>query len=206
MNGPTHCDLSRKWLSVIGSARYQLCVVARDVGELVDSAGGWMCDRTLAGWDVSVALSEPHDLRPLQILGVTTLLTHQRFASTNDGRATAAIAVAPGIFQNDGHIRDVVLQALAEPAIEVAFWGPSVPGDLHGQLTRRQYRLSDAARAFKAHALTAAAVPGAAVSATEDLYCSAPWHDTSCHGSDDHLVAAPQRQERGVRAFMPRND
>ena len=70
-----------KWLSVISSTRYQLCVVAHDVGELVDLAGGWMCDRALAGWDLSVALPEPHDLRPLQIIGVTTLLSHQRFAS-----------------------------------------------------------------------------------------------------------------------------
>ena len=164
----------RKRLSVISPTRYQLCVVAHDVGELVDLAGGWMCDLTLAGWDVSVALSEPHDLRPLQILGVTTLLTHQRFVSINDGGATASIAVAPGIFDSNDHIRGVVLHALDQPAIEVTFWGPSIPSDLHGQLATRQHRLSGAARAFKAHALAAAAVPDVAISATEDLYSTAP--------------------------------
>jgi hypothetical protein len=50
--------------SEIGNIRYRLCVVARDVSELVDLAGGWMCDRILAGWDVSVSVSEPCDLRP----------------------------------------------------------------------------------------------------------------------------------------------
>ena len=150
-----------------------------DVGELVDLAGGWMCDRILAGWDVSVAVSEPRDLRPLQILGVTTLVTHQRFESITDGGIAASIAVAPGIFENNNHIRSVVLQALDQGAIEVSFWGPSIPSDLHGQLDRRQHRLSGAARAFKAHALAAAAVPGATISATEDLHSTARSYDVS---------------------------
>jgi hypothetical protein len=71
-------------LSGISNIRYRLCVVARDVGELVDLAGGWICDRILAGWDVSVAVSEPRDLRPLQILGVT-LVTQRRLRLINDG-------------------------------------------------------------------------------------------------------------------------
>jgi hypothetical protein len=191
----------RKRLSVISSTRYQLCVVAHDLGELVDLAGGWMCDRTLAGWDVSVALSEPHDPRPLQILGVTSLVTHQRFASINDGGATASIAVAPGIFENNDHIRGEVLQALDQGSIEVTFWGPSIPSDLHGQLDRRQHRLSGAARAFKAHALAAAAIPGATVNATENLYSTARWYDASSRGPDNH-----QREERDVRAVIPRNE
>jgi hypothetical protein len=163
----------------MSSTRYHLCVVARDVSELVDLAGGWMCDRTLAGWDVSVAVSEPRDLRPLQILGVTTVVTHQRFGSINDG--TASIAVAPGIFENNDQIRGVVFQALNQGDIEVTFWGPSIPSDLHGQLDRRQHRLSGAARAFKTHALAAAAVPAAGISATEGLYTTAPWYDASSY-------------------------
>ena len=188
----------RKRLSVISSTRYQLCVVAHDVGELVDLAGGWMCDRTLAGWDVSVALSEPHDLRPLQILGVTTLLTHQRFTSINDGGATTSIAVAPGILENNDHIRAVVLQALDQPATEVTVWGPgpSIPSDLHGQLARRQHRLSGAARAFKAHALAAAAIPDAAINATEHMYGTEPWYDASVDGDDSHRLVAGQPENR----------
>jgi hypothetical protein len=187
---------NRKRVSVISSTRYQLCVVAHDVGELVDLAGGWMCDRTLAGWDISVALSEPLDVRPLQILGVTTLLTHQRFASINEGGANTSIAVAPGIFETNDHIRRVVLQALDQPAIEVTFWGPSIPSDLHGQLARRQHRLSGAARAFKAHALAAAAVRGAAINTTEDLYSTTPWCDASVDGDDSHLLVAGQPENR----------
>lgn len=190
----------RERLSVFSPTRYQLCVVARDIGELVDSAGGWLCDRILAGWDVCVAIAEPCDLRPLQILGVTTLATHQRLGSINDGGITASIALAPGIFENNDHVRDVVLQALHHGAIEVAFWGPLIPNDLHGQLARRHHRLSGAARAFKAHALAAAAVPGATMKTTEYLYSTARWYDT-CNGSDNHHVVAPQRGER----FIPGN-
>jgi hypothetical protein len=169
----------RRKLSVISSTRYQLCVVADDVGELVDSAGGWLCDRMMAGWDVSVAISEAHDLRPLHILGITTLVTHERFASISDGGPTASIAVAPGMFENNHHIREAVHKALSQPATEVTFWGPSIPSDLHSHLTKRQHRLSGAARAFKTHALAAAAIPGATINATENHYSSAPWHDAS---------------------------
>jgi hypothetical protein len=165
---------------VARSTRYQLCVGAQDVGELVDLAGGWMCDRILTGWDVSVAVSEPRDLRPLQILGVPTIVTHQRFGSISDG--TASIAVAPGIFETNEHIRGVVLQALDEDAVEVTFWGPSLPSDLQGRLEKRQHRLSVAARAFKAHALAAAAVPGATVSGTEDIFSSTAWNASSRYG------------------------
>jgi hypothetical protein len=175
--------------------RYQVCVLAHDVVELVDLAGGWMCDRTLAGWDVSVALSEPRDLRPLQILGVTTLVTNQRFASINDGGITASIAIAPGILGNNNHIRGEVLRALDQGAIEVTFLGPSIPSDLGGRLDRRQHRLSGAARAFKAHALAAASVPCATMDATEELYSSARSYDVSVD-DETHRRAAGQRQDR----------
>jgi hypothetical protein len=100
-------------------------VVARDVGEPVDLAGGWMCDRILAGWDVNVDVSEPRDLRPLRILGVT--LAQQRLRLIRDDSATASIAIAPGIFENDNHIRSEVFKALDRGANEVAFVGLRCP-------------------------------------------------------------------------------
>jgi hypothetical protein len=185
-------------LSGISNIRYQLCVVARDVGELVDLAGGWMCDRILAGWDVNVAVSEPRDLRPLQILGVT-LVTQQRLRLINDDSGTASIAITPGIFENNNHIRSEVLEALDQGANEVTFVGPSLPSDLDGRLARRQHRLSGAARAFKAYALAAATVPHATINSTENLYSSAPWYDASAN-HDDHRLAAGQAGDRGEGA------
>jgi hypothetical protein len=170
-------------LSGISNIRYQLCVVARDVGELVDLAGGWICDRILAGWDVSVAVSDPRNLLPLQILGVT-LVTQQRLGLINDGSGATSIAIAPGIFENNNHIRSEVLQALDQGAIEVTFVGPSLPSDLDGRLNRRQHRLSGAARAFKTHALAAATVPRANIGATEELYSTALSYDMSVNDDD----------------------
>jgi hypothetical protein len=175
--------------------RYQVCVVAHDVGELVDLAGGWMCDRTLTGWDVSVAFSDPRDLRPLQILGVTTLVNHQRFASINDGGVTASIAITPGIFESDNRIRGKVFRALDQGTVEVTFFGPSIPSDLGGRLDRRQHRLSGAARAFKAHALAAASVPCATMDASEGLYSSARSYDVSVD-DETRRRAAGQREDR----------
>jgi hypothetical protein len=179
----------------MSSTRYQVCVVANDVGELVDLAGGWICDRIFAGWDVSVALSEPGDLRPLQILGITPV-TQRRLRLISDDSGTASIAIAPGIFENDNHIRSVVLQALEQAASEVTFVGPSLPRDLDGRLARRQHRLSGAARAFKAHALAAATVPCATIKSTEDLYSSARSYEVPVDDETHRRAAGQQREDR----------
>lgn len=180
--------------------RYQLCVAASDVGDLIVSAGGWMCDRVHAGWDVSVAIAEPHDLRALQILGVTTLVADHGFESISHGGGTAAVAIAPDVFENNQHIRDEVFSAIDDGCTEVIVWG-TVPSELHGRVERLQHRLSCAARAFKAQALAAAAIPARAVSATEDLYGTAPWYEASGHHADARRLAAGQQYD-GVRASI----
>ena len=50
--------------------RYRLDVVAPSVPEVVRFAGGWLVDRVMAGWDVTVLIDTNEDLRPLEILGV----------------------------------------------------------------------------------------------------------------------------------------
>ena len=46
--------------------RYRLDVVAADVADVVKFAGGWLFDRAMAGWDVTVLLVDHPDERPLQ--------------------------------------------------------------------------------------------------------------------------------------------
>ena len=53
--------------------RYRLDVVASSVDDVVVSAGGWLFDRAMAGWEVNLLIAEPSDARPLQILGISTL-------------------------------------------------------------------------------------------------------------------------------------
>ncbi|MGA8547342.1 MAG: hypothetical protein WB785_19075, partial [Mycobacterium sp.] len=53
--------------------RYRLDVVAANVADVVRFAGGWLFDRAMAGWDVTVLLVDHPDERPLQILGAQIL-------------------------------------------------------------------------------------------------------------------------------------
>jgi uncharacterized protein YlxP (DUF503 family) len=153
--------------------RYRLFIAISDVRELVASAGGWICDRIQAGWDVSVAVTEPHDLRPLQILGITTVLTDQEFEPLSNRGEVAAIAFAAEAFDRDELLRRQVLKALDQGATEISIWGKTLPSGLEGRVHRLQHRLSITSRAFKAHAVAAVPFPIAAISATENLYSSA---------------------------------
>jgi hypothetical protein len=165
--------------SATSYTRYRLFVAISDVGELVASAGGWICDRIQAGWDVSVAVTEPHNLRPLQILGITNVVTDQEFESLSDRGEVAAIAFAAEAFDRDELLRLRVLKALDQGPTEINIWGTTLPFGLEGRVHRLQHRLSIASRAFKAHAVAAASIPGANIGATEDLYCSVRWYDAS---------------------------
>ena len=53
--------------------RYRLDVVAPTVLDAVRYAGGWIYDRVMAGWDVTVLVGNADDVRPLEILGAQTL-------------------------------------------------------------------------------------------------------------------------------------
>jgi hypothetical protein len=44
--------------------RYQLYVIAADVADVLQSVGGWLFDRSMAGWDVNVLLAKDH-IRPV---------------------------------------------------------------------------------------------------------------------------------------------
>jgi hypothetical protein len=61
--------------------RYELNVVASTTADVVQSAGGWLCDRARAGWDVKVLVADGGDPRPLMILGATALDLDDRFLS-----------------------------------------------------------------------------------------------------------------------------
>ncbi len=53
--------------------RYRLDVVAPTVLDAVRFAGGWVYDRVMAGWDVTVLVGADEDARPLEILGAEVL-------------------------------------------------------------------------------------------------------------------------------------
>ena len=78
--------------------RYRLDVVAADVADVVRCAGGWMYDRVMAGWDVTVLLADGADKRPLHILGVETADLESALALWADRPHPQTVAVAADLF------------------------------------------------------------------------------------------------------------
>lgn len=149
--------------------RHQLTVLAAGMADLVRCSGGWLYDRSRAGWDVRVLVDECRDVRPLTILGATPLTVDPK-SVLDDASRGGALAVSADLLRIDARLRDQVLTLLTTGATEVTVWGESWPDELGRRVDPAQHRLSVAARAFKAHALVAAAVPRCAVAATETLF------------------------------------
>ncbi|SOX51627.1 hypothetical protein MAAFP003_288 [Mycobacterium ahvazicum] len=151
--------------------RYRLDVVAASAVDVVHSAGGWLYDRVMAGWEVTVLLPGGCDTRPLRILGVTVVDTDN--VATAMGSTSHTLAVSAEAFTADARVRDKVLKSLDDRLTEVALWGEGWPLGVNRGMTRAQHVLSAAARKFKGYALAAAGIPSALVEPTETLLCEA---------------------------------
>jgi hypothetical protein len=139
--------------------RYRLDVVAADAADVVRFAGGWLFDRAMAGWDVTVLLADHVDARPLQILGAQILDLEYALARAGHRPPPQTLAAAADLFGCDSRVRQGVVQALEHGATEVTLWGETWPAELDERVGLVQHRLSAAAHAFKAQALSAAAIP-----------------------------------------------
>jgi hypothetical protein len=147
--------------------RYRLDVVAPSVIDVVRFAGGWLFDRAMAGWDVTVLVADYPDDRPLRILGARTLDLEYALASVGERPRPQTLAAAADLFGCDSRVRRGVLQALDHGVTEVTLWGRTLPAELNDNVGLVQHQLSAAAQAFKAQALAAAAVPEAPIVLTE---------------------------------------
>jgi hypothetical protein len=152
--------------------RYRLDVVAPTVLDAVEFAGGWLYDRSMAGWDVTVLVRDFGDIRPLEILGAQVRDLESVLESWTDRPHPQTVAVAADLFARDARVRDGVLGALDQGLTEVTLWGEHLPAELDRTIDPVLHELSAAARAFKAQALTAANHPEAdAVSPIETFRC-----------------------------------
>jgi hypothetical protein len=151
--------------------RYQLNVLAASAEDVVQSAGGWLCDRARAGWDVNVMVADGGDPRPLTILGATALDLNEGFLSmVRNPSRVEALAVSGDLLGADQRVRDEVVRALKRGLTEVTVWGSQWPAELGRQADAVHHRVSSAARAFKSHALVAADVSADAVKSSETLF------------------------------------
>jgi hypothetical protein len=151
--------------------RYRLDVVSRSVPEVVTFAGGWLVDRVMAGWDVTVLIDTDEDLRPLEILGVEAQDLESALAMWADRPHPQTVAVAADMFSSDARVREGVLMALHQGLTEVTLWGEHCPEELDDTVGSVRHQLSAAARAFKAQALAAIDPPLAVVSDAETFRC-----------------------------------
>jgi hypothetical protein len=151
--------------------RYRLHVVAASVADVVRFAGGWLFDRAMAGWDVTVLLIDHPDDRPLKILGARTLDLEEALATRNSGADSTprpqALAAAADLFECDQRVRQGVLQALDQGVTEVTLWGETWPSELDDNVGLVQHQLSSAAQIFKAQALAAVSNVQTSIGRTE---------------------------------------
>ncbi|CAN5375376.1 hypothetical protein BH11ACT7_BH11ACT7_38130 [soil metagenome] len=146
--------------------RYRLDVIAPSVVEVVQSAGGWLFDRAMAGWDVTVLVDgNDYDPLPLQILGAEVLDLETAVHMDSRPRPDA-LAVAADVYGSNSRVQEGVRLALDGGRTEVTLWGQAWPAELD-RTGSVEHRLSVAARAFKARALAAAALPVDSISAVE---------------------------------------
>jgi hypothetical protein len=126
---------------------------------VVRSAGGWLFDQAMAGWDVTVITADPADPRPAEILGARARDLDILLESVAWGTCLQAVAVQADLYDADPRVRRLVLASTAE----VRLWGEGWPGELEA-VGPAPHQLSLAARAFKTQALAAAllALPPAA--------------------------------------------
>jgi hypothetical protein len=137
------------------------------VAEAVRFAGGWLFDQVMAGWDVTVATADHGDPRPLHILGVRARDLDSVFAAPVFGPCLQAIAVRTDLYDADERVRRLVLTAADAGGAEIRLWGDMWPEDFDGSAAPVSHQLSLAARAFKAQAMAAAALPGEPATDTE---------------------------------------
>ncbi|MHA7651129.1 hypothetical protein ACX9NE_20625 [Mycobacterium sp. ML4] len=153
--------------------RHRLDVIAVGADDVVHSAGGWLYDRVMAGWQVNVLLPQACDARPLRVLGAQALGVDSDLDFT--GPMSQGLAVSVEVFTADDRVRALVRKAIASRLTEVALWGEGWPLGVDRGLTRTHYALSAAACAFKAQALLAAGMPYEAIGSTETLLTDSAW-------------------------------
>ncbi|NMD96723.1 hypothetical protein HF877_15190 [Rhodococcus sp. BL-253-APC-6A1W] len=136
--------------------RRRLAVVAPRVADAVRYTGGWLYDQVAAGWEVVVLVPGNADIRPLEILGATTVDLESALECSPHGPMPDTVAVATDLYEADARIRQGLLETLAKHPTTITMWGEGVPSELDSRFGSTQHRLSRAARVFKAHALQAA--------------------------------------------------
>ena len=103
--------------------QHDMTVIASSVTDVVMSAGGWLFDRRMAGWQVNVLLADRVGERALRILGAKALDLDGGLDAIADAPDRAVtVAVAADVYAADERVRRFVSTSDRGRA-EVALWG-----------------------------------------------------------------------------------
>src|ERR1700686_1645048 len=93
--------------------RFRLNVVAPTVADVVSCVGGWLVDRAMLGWEITVLIAaRQQDLQPLHILGVTPLAFDEVPKGGRRLPICDGISVAADLYFGDARVRRHVLRRL----------------------------------------------------------------------------------------------
>ncbi|MFI5717531.1 hypothetical protein [Nocardia sp. NPDC051750] len=152
--------------------RYRLVVVSPTVREAVRLAGGWLFDRAMSGWDVTILAGEVADPLPARVLGAL-VVPWDTVPASAEGPDPHAVAVIGNPQDFDDRMRRWVTD-YSHRGQETTLWGEAVWVDLPLHAEPGIFRPSRTALLFKAHALNETTGPPAAPSADEPFRAVGP--------------------------------
>lgn len=179
-DGDHEVAFDARTLSLLNTGRRHLHVIGPSTPQVVGRVGGWIFDRAMAGWDVTVFIPGLHDARPLRILGAQADDYRSGVVSLKNCPGQMDVAVAAEVYERDASVHGLVGRMLDEGSCEVTIWGELGPADLDARLPMAAHRLSAAAAAFKKHALEAATTVPAASNAGLEVFYSTSGHLSQC--------------------------
>lgn len=156
---------------------YRLAVLGTTTKDLVEHAGGLLFDHIMAGWHVTVLVPSEADPRPLQILGTRILDVDTALAMDLEPALASRrrhpwphkVAIAGDLYIRNTRLQEAVLQSFDHGDINTMLWGPQRPAVDKNAVTPVEHQLSNAARAFKRHALSATAATATDVAPVESF-------------------------------------
>lgn len=147
---------------------YLLDVFTSSLQEVVADAGGWIVDRVLAGWTVTVITDAVDDRgRVAEILGTRIAMRSEIGGQTRP--QPYSIALTSALYGTDGRLRKCVTDELNRQRTEIRVIGDHFTGECDARLQPVTHRVSSAATAFKAQALAAAGLPHSCVAGAEQF-------------------------------------
>ena len=190
--------------------KFRLNVIGATAADVVSHIGGWLFDRSMMGWDITVLIAEPgQDFRALQILGVTPLPLDTVLQSGMRLPICDGISVAADLYFGDSQVKRHVLRRLHRRESEFTLWGADLPAESNENTSGAMsfdviaYQLTRAAGSFKAHAVAAGfgVWPAPAVAPTEAI-CDGRFRDRFRQSP----LRAVDRPDSGICTSAARSD